>query len=430
MVPLAVHEFPLCVAMIGLLVLAVQVLDDPRQLLRPSIAVAIMQLAFVVPGAVLATEMPGGMSIDEDLRVAVCAVPLVLALVALLTRESSARSAALVRHCRGALAGPGERNLAVLLSLAAMVLTVAVLTLLPWSEVGLFALLSNPEDSLAARAASLRALEVPELKTLIGVFNRIAVPICLGMLACLPLTAVRRLLLVPLAGGPMLLLALGGARLQLVLGVVILSIGFVIRRWSAWSVLRFTVIAAIAGLTMTAATAARIGFDRTIADVYERVVYRATIQPFMAGVMHHVYVEQMGGWGSEAFGFPLKNSLGVEHIEPSEVVGAWFAPGTGTLVTPPAVMDLMASFGVPLGMLGFAAYALLLDGIAGMLLRVPAAAAVGGLTALLVRSLDLVSTTIGSSLTAAVALMVFALLFRSSPRARTHPGAFAIRVPS
>jgi hypothetical protein len=430
MVPLEVHELSLAIAACGLLTLICMVLLDSRRMLRPSVAVAAMQLCFVAPGAVLAAETREGSPIDEGLRIAACGAPLLLLLVAAATSGLDSQCTRLVTSCSGAVASPRERRAALAMSVVALALVGIVVLLLPWSQIGLVSLLTNPEESLEARAASLWALQVPSLKTIIGVFNRLAAPLCLGVLACLPLRGLRRCLVVPAALGPMLLLALNGARLQVVIGAVTLALGFAIRRWSLRGAVGFAAVIAVAGLTIGAATAARIGSGKTIMEVEERVTYRAVVKPFLAGVMHVEYAEAVGGWGPESYGFPLKGVLGFEHAEPSEVVGDWFAPGTGTLVTPPAVMDLMASFGVAAGMFVFVAFALLLDSIAGLLVRAPPAIAVGCLTALLVRSVDLVNTTIGGGTVAALFVLAVAVWFRRAPCAGRRPGACAIRAPN
>jgi hypothetical protein len=78
----------------------------------------------------------------------------------------------------------------------------------------------------------------------------------------------------------------------------------------------------------------------------------------------------------------------------------------------------------------FVAFALLLDSIAGLLVRAPPAIAVGCLTALLVRSVDLVNTTIGGGTVAALFVLAVAVWFRRAPCAGRRPGACAIRAPN
>ena len=403
MPPLEVHPLPLAVAGCALFALLLIAWSDPRDLLRPSVAVAAMQLGFVVPGAVLAD-----VSIDPDIRLAVVAVPLAMLLLVGATPRMGRDLRSLVSRCRYATTTRPETWVALLLSAGAASLVVVVFTLLPWTRIGLYMLIVAPDHSLEARAASLRELDVPKLKGLITTYCRLLVPIGLGLVACLPLTGIRWLAILPLAAGPAALLAIGGARLQLVLGAIILAVAFAIRRWSTVMLGLLVLLAAAALVVIAAATAARIGEERGIGVVWERVFLRATVLPFVAGTHHVEFVERFGRWSPEAYGFPFKTSLGFTHVEPAQAVGDWVNPGAGSLVSPPATMDLIASFGLPLGTCVMLAYGMLLDFVARALAGVPPATAVACLASLLLVSLGLVNTTAGSTATGVIMILVAA----------------------
>jgi hypothetical protein len=401
--PLELHPLPLAAAACALFALLFIAWSDARNLLRPSVAVAAMQLGFVVPGAVLAD-----VSIDPDIRLAVAVVPLAMLLLVWATPRLGRDVRSLVSRCRHATAMRPESGVAILLSAGAASLVGVVFALLPWTRIGLYMLIVAPDESLEARAASLRELDVPKLKSLITTYCRILVPIGLGLIACLPLSGIRRLAILPLAVGPAALLAIGGARLQLVLGAMTLAVALAIRRWSTVMLGLLVLLAAAALVVIGAATAARIGEERGIGDVWERVFLRATVLPFVAGAHHLEFVERFGRWSPEVYGFPFKTSLGFTHVEPAQAVGDWVNPGAGSLVSPPAAMDLIASFGLPFGMCVMLAYGLLLDFVARTLAGVPPATAVACLTSLLLVSLALVNTTAGSTATGVVMILVVA----------------------
>lgn len=428
MPPLEIHPLPLAFAACALVALLLVAWSDVRNLLRPSVAVAAMQLGFVVPGAVLA-DVP----IDPVTRLAVAAVPLSMLLLACATPRIGRDARSLVSRCRHATATRLESWVALLLSAGAASLVIVVFTLLPWTRIGLYMLIVAPDESLEARAASLRAIDVPKLKALITTYCRLLVPIGLGLVACLPLSGIRRMAILPLAAGPAALLAISGARLQLVLGAMTLALAFAVRRWSTAMLGLLVMLAAAAAVVIGAATAARIGEERGIGDVWERVFLRATVLPFVAGSHHVEFVERFGTWSPEAYGFPFKTSLGFTHVEPAQAVGDWVNPGAGSLVSPPAAMDLIASFGLPLGMSAMLAYGLLLDLVARALAGVPPATALACHTSLLLVSLALVNTTAGSTATGVVMILLVAVLARwqrarrreAAPRAGSPTGIAA-----
>jgi hypothetical protein len=415
--PLEIHPLPLAFAACALVALLLVAWSDVRNLLRPSVAVAAMQLGFVVPGAVLA-DVP----IDPVTRLAVAAVPLLMLLLACATPRIGRDTRALVSRCRHASATRLESWVAVLLSAGAASLVIVVFAILPWTRIGLYMLIVAPDESLEARAASLRAIDVPKLKALITTYCRLLIPIELGLVACLPLSGIRRMAILPLAVGPAALLAISGARLQLVLGAMALALAFAVRRWSTAMLGLLVMLAAAALVVIGAATAARIGEERGIEDVWERVFLRATVLPFVAGSYHFEFVERFGTWSPEAYGFPFKISLGFTHVEAAQAVGDWINPGAGSVVSPPAAMDLIASFGLPLGMSAMLAYGLLLDLVARALAGVPPATALACHTSLLLVSLALVNTTAGSTATGVVMILLMALLLRGQ-RARRREAA-------
>ncbi len=334
---------------------------DWRLMFRPIVFFSIIYFIRVAIGAsYLDNESFRHINIEFDwFKLAACAFPLPLILFAYLNKSGNQfvieRLSSFPRWKEVRLNGSCRIELLVFAAGVGIFLIggLWLLAVVPFNQLGIYAIFFDPDNALLAREASNKLLTNKVLKLLVTMNEWLVAPL-LGMI--LYMMRLRGVLFGAKLLGLTVVFVLcspSGARapffyLLLTLGLVFLTSEEGRSKWVKFGMIFVGAVVAVSVLTI-----ARHGdlldfrLERAL-QILESVIYRLFEVPFYTGFWTNVYASQHGYFGFENIGFPGKGLIGLPHVPLPNLVGLYVFPDSieTAWMNTGMLFSFQASFGI------------------------------------------------------------------------------------
>ena len=232
-------------------------------------------------------------------------------------------------------------------------------TEVPFTQSGIYAVFMDPDRAMMAREESDKLLTNPIAKTGLVFTQQVFIPCLCCFVLVMQFRPTRVFNLVLRVIVAVIVIAVSspsGARGPIAWSIILMALMYMVKNKIGRGAVVMIISIAL-GLTLaTVFSVSRSGEmgladSVRIGDFLDSVVWRAFGTPFETGFLTNEYVEAVGRFGFNSVAFPLKGTLGFEHVPLPNMVFLYYRPNgleSGWMNTC-FLFDLQAAFGLFIG---------------------------------------------------------------------------------